>query len=147
MLTWFIVGTFLILLEFVTPTFVLIFFGLGAWGASFMAYIYPGAAQEIITFMLVTCVSLFFLRQKVKKIFTGFQGGKQKDTPPQNFAYLGKEARVNKEIFPHQEGEVFVGGSFWRAKAQVHIPKESIVIVTAQDPEDNLLLIVNPQND
>ncbi len=144
MLTWFIVGTCLILLEFITPTFVLIFFGIGAWGAALTAQFFPGATQEVLTFIIVTCLSLFLLRKKVKKIFTGFQGGRQKSPMAQNFMYLGKEARVEKDISAHQVGEVFVGGSFWKAKSEVPIPKGATVIIDRQDADDNQLLIVKP---
>ncbi len=144
MLIWFIVGTVLILLELVTPTFVLVFFGLGAWGAALTAYLFPGLAQEIVVFIAVTCISLFLLRNKLQKVFTGFQGGKQKNPLTENFAYLGKQAKVNKKISPDQEGEVFVGGSFWRAKATVEIPADDMVIIEKVDVDDSQLLIVKP---
>ncbi len=142
MLIWFIIGTVLILLEFTTPTFVLVFFGLGAWGAALTAYFFPGTPQEIFVFIVVTCLSLFLLRKKVKQVFTGFTGGRSKAPGTQNFAYLGHQAKVTKEILAHQEGEIFVGGSFWRAKANVVIPKDTVVVIEKQDEDDNLLLFV-----
>ncbi len=144
MLIWFIVGTILILLEFATPTFVLVFFGLGAWGAALTAYLYPGTPQEIIVFIIITCLSLFLLRNRLKNIFTGFKGGQQKNPLTESFAYLGKQATVKKTISPDIEGEIFVGGSFWRAKSQVEIPKDSMVIIEKIDDDDSQLLIVKP---
>ncbi len=147
MLIWFAAGTALILLELVTPTFILMFFGFGAWGAALMSYLYPGVTQEVIAFILVTSLSLFLFRNKMKEVFQGVQAGRQKNPVTQSFAYVGKQAKVHKDISPQQEGEVFVGGSYWRATAQVAIAKDAMIIIERQDADDNLLLIVKPIQD
>ncbi len=145
MLIWFSLGVALILLELITPTFILMFFGFGALGAALTAHVYPGLVQEFIVFILVTSLSLFLFRQKMKHVFQGFRAGQQKNPVTQNFIYIGKQAKVQKSISPQSEGEVFVGGSYWRATANVSIPKDAIVIIEAQDADDKLLLIVKPQ--
>ncbi len=144
MLTWFIAGTILMLLEFATLSFILIFFGIGAWGAALTAYLFPGTPQEIITFITVTCFSLFFMRSRFKNIFTGFKGGQQKNPITENFAYLGQQAIVKKAITPNTEGEIFVGGSFWRARSNVDIAKDTMVIIEKIDANDSQLIIVKP---
>ncbi len=145
MLTWFFVGTCLILLELLTPTFILLFFGLGAWGAALMAQFYPGLTQEIAAFISVTLLSLLLLRKKMQQTFQGFQGATQRNAPTENFAYTGTQAKVTKNISPHQEGEVFVGGSYWRATASEAIAQNTVVIVQGQDDSDNTLLHVTLQ--
>ncbi len=145
MLVWFFVGTCLILLELLTPTFIFLFFGLGAWGAALMAQFYPGLPQELAAFMGVTILSLVLLRKKMQETFKGFQGGKHGNAPPQTFAYIGKTAKVTKEISPQQEGEIFVGGSFWRATASESCHIDSLILIVKQDEEDNTLLHVQPQ--
>ncbi len=146
MLIWFAIGTALLLLELLTPTFMLMFFGFGAWGAALVAYIYPGTPQEIITFIIVAAVSLFLFRSKMKNIFQGLQSSSQQNPSIENFPYIGKEARVHKDISPQKEGEVFVGGSYWRATSDIAIPKDTIVLIQKQDPDDNQLLIVTGQS-
>ncbi len=146
MIIWFTLGIVLILLELVTPTFISMFFGFGALGASFIAYVYPGIQQELIAFIAVTAISLVVLRTKMKNIFQGFQKGGHDQSTMVKFAYLGKEAVVSKDISPQREGEVSVGGSYWRATADVFIPKDMVVIIDSQDTEDHLLLIVKPHN-
>ncbi len=145
MLLWFTIGTVLILLELFTPTFILMFFGIGAWGAAVVAHLYPGTTQELITFVALTLLSLFLLRSKMKNIFQGFQSGQQKNPVTQNFEYLGKTVRVTKAIAPHQEGEVSVGGSYWRATSSVTLAQESLAVIESQDSQDKLLLVVRPQ--
>ncbi len=147
MLLWFALGTALIILELFTPTFIIMFFGLGAWGAALTAYFYPGITQELIAFVIVTLVSLFLLRAKMKNVFQGFQAGESKNPVTQNFEYLGKTVRVTKTISPHQEGEVFVGGSYWRATSSATLPKDALAIIESQDKNDKLLLVVQAQSE
>ncbi len=146
MLIWFAIGTALLLLELVTPTFILMFFGFGAWGAALMAYLYPGTPQELITFIIVAALSLFLFRSRMKNIFQGLQASSHKNPSIENFPYIGKEARVHKDISPQKEGEVFVGGSYWRATSAKPIAKDTIVLIQKQDADDNQLLIVTVQS-
>ncbi len=143
MLIWFAIGTALILLELVTPTFILMFFGLGAWGAALTAHLYPGIPQESATFIIITAISLILLRKKMKEVFQGIRETNNQKNSTQNFSYIGQQALVNKEISPHKEGEVSIGGSYWRAKSDVVIEKDSMVIIEKQDEDDKLLLIVS----
>ncbi len=144
MLMWFIIGTVCILLELFTPSFILVFFGIGAWAAALTAALYPGMSQELIVFIVVTVVTLLVLRKKMQDVFQGFQAGSTKNPTTQNFEYIGKTARVSKDIVPPLEGEVFVGGSYWRASAQVTVTKDASVVIERQDAQDTLLLLVKP---
>ena len=139
-LIWFLIGAGLIFAELFTPVFIFVFLGIGAWGATLMAIIYPGIEQEIITFICVTLVTLIVLRKKMLTIFQGKQS-KNNPTPP---PYVGKQAEVVKDINPKHEGEIAIGGSFWRATAKTPIPKGDMVIVLSCAENDELLLIVEP---
>ena len=138
MIIWFTIGAILILLELFTPMFIFLFFGIGAWAAALVAIIFPGLQQEIIAFITVTLLSLFFLRQKMIETFQG----KKSKLNPNLFPHIGKQAEATKDISPTQEGEISVGGSYWRATATTFIAKDSIVIVRSCAPDDELLLIV-----
>ena len=140
MLIWFLIGAGFIVLELFTPVFILIFFGVGAWAAALVARFFPGIEQEIITFIIVTIITLVLLRKKMVEIFQG----KQSNINATNFPHIGRQAEVIKEISPKQEGEVSVGGSFWRATASTIIPEGSMVIVLSCAENDELLLIVEP---
>lgn len=140
MLIWFLIGAALILLELFTPAFVFIFMGIGAWGASLMTLIYPGIKYEVTTFIVVTLVTLFVLRRKMVEIFQGKESKGNPMTNPQ----IGRQAEVVKDISSKQEGEIYVGGSYWRATADTPIAKGSIVIVRSCAENDELVLIVDP---
>lgn len=140
MTIWFLVGVALMLFELFSPVFITVFFGIGAWAAAITAYFYPGIKQELITLILVSIVSIIFLR---KRLIDTFQGTtKKKSEKPQSFAPLNRQAEVTKAISPTQIGEISVGESFWRASATQEISVGSIVTVSAVDEDDELLLHV-----
>jgi membrane protein implicated in regulation of membrane protease activity len=49
---WFVVGLVLILMEFVIPGLVIVFFGLGAWVAAIFVAIFPEMAFWVQTLFL-----------------------------------------------------------------------------------------------
>lgn len=140
MTIWFIIGAVLMLFELFTPAFITLFFGIGAWAAALVALFYPGLEQELIAFIVVTVASLLFLRKRLIETFQGTK--KEKGKNPNTFAPLKRQGEVTKEITPNHEGEIAVGGSFWRASAKQTIAVGSTVIVSGVDENDELLLYV-----
>ena len=140
-LIWFLIGAGFILLELVSFMFIFAFFCIGAWAAALVAAIFPGLEQEIITFIVVTILSLLILRKKMVEIF---QGNESKTNPTSNFPHSGRQAEVVTDITPHREGEISLGGSFWRATAKTDIPAGSAVTVLSCVENDELLLLVEP---
>ena len=136
-IVWFFIGTGFILFELFTPVFILVFFGIGAWAAALMSLIFPGIEGEIITFILVSLLSLIVLRKKMLEVFQGKQS-KNNPNPPH---YIGRQAEVVKDISPTHEGEISLGGS-WRATAKTLIATGSTVIVLSSAENDELLLLV-----
>ncbi len=147
MLYWFIFGAFLILLELFTPTFIFLFFGIGAWAAAVVAAIFPGTTQEIIVFILVTVISLLFFRSKMQRTFMGRKSNAKDESNDvdEDFIYRNMQATVEREISPKLEGEIHLAGSYWRATADTVIPAGAIVIVEKASQNDKLLLIVREQ--
>lgn len=140
MLIWFLIGAIFILLELFSPLFVFIFFGIGAWAAALMTMIFPGIEQEIITFIVVAIATLLILRKKMLEIFQG----KRSKVSLINFPHIGRQAEVTKDISSKCEGEISVGGSYWRATSNTLISTGSMVTVISCVENDELLLVVEP---
>jgi len=70
-LTWAILGLLLIALELVTPSFFIIFFGLGALAASAAAALGYSIFVQLLVFLVITLIGFVFLRKYSLKM----QGG------------------------------------------------------------------------
>ena len=71
-LLWFLAGIAVILAELAIPGFVIIFFGLGCWGAAVVAALAPEAyAGQVLAFLIVSLTSLVTLRKIAMRIFVG----------------------------------------------------------------------------
>ena len=139
---WFILGAALLLAEMFTASFVICFFGLGAWGAALTAAVAPGLTHELLAFVIISPVSLFLLRRKMVATFQGRSSSAQHNRP--DFPHAGRQAEVLRAISPTSEGEIALGGSFWRATADTEIPAGKIVRVIAPAEDDALLIKVEP---
>lgn len=137
---WAIIGLVLILLEFVAPDLVVIFFGLGALLNALLVAVSPGLQQSIplqITLWAATSVlSLALLRRYAARWFLG----KEAETE----TYTGETAEVIETIPGDGEGRVRLRGTSWRARA----PGEDILTGTMVRvvSRDNLTLFVTAQD-
>ncbi len=140
-IVWFALGAALMLAELFTPAFVIVFFGVGAWAAALTAAVWPGLEQELAVFLIVSLLALIFLRRRLVSVFQGRQSV-AKNAP--DFPHAGRQAEVTRDIPAGAEGEIALGGSFWRATSTDALPKGAQVRVLAPAPMDELLLIVEP---
>ncbi len=142
-LIWFLIGVAAVIIELLSYSFVIIFFGVGAWAAALVAALRPGLELELVVFIVVSLASLFLLR---RKLITTFQGRKRsaKEELIQAFPHAGRHAEVIREIQANKEGEIAMGGSYWRATAGQNIPVGTEVKVIAPVDDDELLLKVEP---
>lgn len=108
---WLIAATALLILEIVTPGFVLACFGLGCIGAMLASLIGLGMAWQLAAFSLISLLSLLLLRPilmrrlESRSIQTGAH------------ALLGRRVRLRTNIAEGAEyGELSVDGDVWRAK-------------------------------
>ncbi|NCC23723.1 MAG: NfeD family protein [Deltaproteobacteria bacterium] len=127
-LVWFIIGLVFIVLEITMPNFVFIFFGVGAWAASAVAFSDTlGLEFQIVTFILASVLGLVSLRRLGLKAFTG----RAKDTEDDGLdaSPVGSKCLVTKPIAPDMPGSVKFRGSFWRAVAQESIEAGAMVVV------------------
>ena len=141
-LVWFLFGAFLMLAELFTPAFVIIFFGVGAWGAAVTSAVWPGLQQEIITFVVISMLCLLVLRKRMVNTFQGRKSTAKQNMP--DFPHAGRIAEVTRMIPAAGEGEISLGGSFWRATSPHAIALGRQVKVMAPTLNDELLLMVEP---
>ena len=123
-LIWFICGAALILLEFIVPGVILVFFGLGAWIVTLTTYmgITQSASTQLLTFAGASVVLLLLLRRYIKSRFMGFVRDSQ--APEVNLdEFTGKTVLVLEDIAPPNLGKVEFKGSPWTAEADVPMSK------------------------
>lgn len=121
---WLIVAMIFFLAEVFTAGFVLAAFGVGAVAASLLAFLGFGSEWQMVMFIVVSALSIFYSRRFADRI-TGPQAeGVGVDR------VLGKQAVVLETIDPlHARGRVRVEREEWRAESLNNelIPVDSIV--------------------
>ena len=146
-LLWFFLGTALLLAELLTPALVLLFFGLGAWAAALAALLGLELSGQLVVFMAVALCSLAVLRRRLRQVFGG--RARAGDAPhdedaPAPHPLTGARGVVSKALRPGAEGEVSVGGSFWRAVSAVPLEKGAPAAVLGAQADHGLVLCVAP---
>lgn len=130
---WLYLGAALMILELVSPGFVVFFFGLAAATTGVLRmFIGDGFSTtwQIFSFALFSVVYLVFLRRLVKKVFLG-----NTETSQSNFEndFPGKIAVVTERINPPLAGRVILGDSEWTATAENAIEKGVNVRIVSRD--------------
>ncbi|HYF34961.1 MAG TPA: NfeD family protein [Prosthecobacter sp.] len=141
-LLWFIGGFILILAEFVTPGFILVFLGLGAWVASLavrLGWADTLGAQTAV-FAGSSLVLLLMLRRWFKSWFLGFS--QQAVTAGALEEYVGKSVRVITTVAPGLQGKVEFKGAQWNAEASEELLPGATGVIT---DVDGLCLRIRPQ--
>ncbi len=123
-LIWFLAGIVIILAELALPGFVIIFFGLGCWGAAVAAVIAPAAySTQLLVFLIVSLTSLVTLRKIAMRIFVGrSENSVSIDTG--NVA-VGARIKIDQDIEPGQEARVRYRGTVWTAVSEDRLPAGS----------------------
>ncbi len=140
---WFIAGLAMILLEFVAPGVVIVFFGVGAWvvaGGMWLGLIDSVPAQ-CMTFAISSLLLLFVLRRYVTSWFVGgsSNGGESIEDE-----FVGKTVRVVHAIGGGENtGKVELKGAEWNARCSEELLPGRFATVTERD---GLKLIVKPKN-
>ena len=118
-LVWFVCGAVLVLLEFVVPGVVLVFFGLGAWIVALAVHMgeVQSTASQLLLFAGSSVVLLFALRRYVKSRFSGFVRERQEPDKNLDEEFTGKSVLVLEEIGPGKPGKVEFKGAPWRAES------------------------------
>ncbi len=139
-LVWFVCGAVLILLEFIVPGVILVFFGLGAWVTALTTYLdlTTGSSSQLLVFAAASVILLFALRRYIRSRFSGFVSERQ--SPDRNLdEFTGKSVLVLEDIAPGKPGKVEFKGAPWRAESETSFSEgENGVIEKA----DGLTLII-----
>lgn len=139
---WFVLGAALMAAELFTPAFIIVFFGVGAWAAALVAAVWPGLEQELAAFLVVSVLALFLLRRRLVRTFQGRRTEASQSVP--SFAYIGRQAEATRPIPAGGEGEIALGGSYWRATSDAAVAEGASVRVLGPVPDDELLIRVEP---
>ncbi|MBT9152840.1 MAG: hypothetical protein DDT35_01066 [Firmicutes bacterium] len=114
-LTWVIIGLLLVGLEIVTPSFFIIFFGIGALAAGAIAALGLNLPWQLFAFLVVTLIGLFGLRKFVQKGLAG------PATKTNYNSLVGKTGLVTTAIAAETGlGRVTLSGEDWAALAETN---------------------------
>jgi len=131
-LVWFLVGIAIMFAELAVPGFVIIFFGLGCWGAAVVAVFAPGAySAQVAVFLIVSVASLMMLRKVAMRVFVGRSEGAEPDDLGN--VPVGAKITLDQDLEAGQVGRVRFRGTMWDAVSEDRIPAGSDAEITGVD--------------
>ncbi|MFQ5641773.1 MAG: NfeD family protein [bacterium] len=140
-LVWFVAGFILLLLEFVHPGVIILFFGIGAWLVALICLFIPIPVNiQLVIFIISSIVLLGVFRKKFRTLFHGESDGLERSEDAFE-DFIGKKAIVTAEITPKTTGKVEFRGTYWEAEADEIISKDTSVEIISKD---NITLKVKP---
>ena len=124
---WAAVALICLILELTAGDFFIICFAIGAVPAAIVAAIGAGTYYQIVVFVVVTLVSLFYVRPFAKRYL---HKGEDKRISNAD-ALLGRQGRVVEPIQACGSGRVQIDGDIWKAvtKSEIDIPEGANVVV------------------
>lgn len=138
---WLICGLLLLLAEVLVPGFILFFFGVAALIVLLLVSILPPFAEmfwlQLITWITLSVVLVFFLRKK----FSGTFQGRMFRSELEDF--VGHEAEVLEDIGPDKPGRVKYRGTTWSALSEKEmIPKGGKALLQRKSDDESMTFIV-----
>lgn len=130
---WLYLGAFLMLMELLSPGFVIFFFGLSAATVGLCRAVFGEAFDltwQLASFSVFAILYLVVLRRWLKKTFFG--GTAETKTDFDN-EYLGRVGKVTEAIEPPLDGRVLIGDAEWTAVADGSIAVGATVKVISQN--------------
>jgi inner membrane protein len=129
---WFLAGIAVMLAELALPGFVILFFGLGCWGAAGAALFAPHAySTQVFTFLIVSVASLLTLRKVAMRVFVGMTEGAE--TEELGNVPVGARVTVDQNLEAGRIGRVRFRGTMWDAVSEEPIPSGSDAEITGVD--------------
>lgn len=133
----------MILLEFVAPGVVIVFFGIGAWivAAGMWLGVLDSVPAQCITFASSSLLLLFVLRRYVTSWFVGDSCSLEGNVEEE---FVGKTVKVIHAIGGGEEtGKVELKGAEWKARCDAELlPGRYATIIK----RDGLTLVVKPNH-
>jgi membrane protein implicated in regulation of membrane protease activity len=138
-LVWFLSGIAVMLAELVVPGFVLLFFGLGCWGAAVAAVLAPNAYSiQVLVFLIVSVASLLTLRKVAMRVFVG--GSEGLETDDLGNVPVGARITLDQDLEAGRIGRVRFRGTLWDAVAEERIPAGADAEITGVDKANRACL-------
>jgi membrane protein implicated in regulation of membrane protease activity len=121
---WFLIGLVLLVTELALPSFILIFFGIGAWITALTILFTPIPIEtQLIVFILTSLISLIIFRNRFLSFFNKenahFTDGVESD-------FIGKIATTIEPV-NSVSGKVLFNGTQWKAISDENIPSDQKV--------------------
>lgn len=127
---WFIFGFALLILEFIVPGLVLLFFAVGAWIVGVLTMFFDiSFNMQLITFLGSSILFLLAFRSRIKN--TSF--GKKLSNEVIEDEFIGKTAKAETAISPAHKGKVIFKGTAWDAVSDDIIQAGEYVTITGND--------------
>lgn len=135
MLLWILIGVSLLVLEILSSTFFILFFGLAALSiAGLLFFTFFAMHYQVLGFALLSFLYLVIFRKLLKL-------KKKKTQYDLSLQLIGEIALASEEISPQKIGKVLIGDTLWSATSSVVIKKGEKVTIVAQN---NLTVEVKP---
>ena len=130
---WLYAGAILMLMEILTPGFVIFFFGLSAATTGLLRFAFGDAFDatwQIAAFSAFSILYLAVLRRWLKNIFMG-----TKVSSPGDFEneYVGRSGKVTVAVNPPLAGRVMIGDAEWTAVSDAAVAEGADVKVVSQN--------------
>ncbi|MCB9480547.1 MAG: hypothetical protein H6680_01805 [Desulfobacteraceae bacterium] len=136
---WFITGLVMLVAELITPGFIIIFFGFGAWGVAIICLVFDISLDaQLSVFLVLSLLLLFLLRKKLSSVFTGTRQDVSDEGADD---IIGEKAVASTDISPVSGGKVAFRGADWAADSDFEIKQGENVIITGRK---SIRLIVQP---
>ena len=129
---WIYAGSALMLLELITPGFILCFFGLSAATVGALRFAFGGAftlTWQLAAFSFFSVLYIVILRRYLKRIFVG---GKVETKTDFDNESVGRVGRLTEAVRPPLTGRVMLGDAEWTAASDRPIEVGANVRVVAQ---------------
>lgn len=127
-LIWFIIGFILLILEFIVPGLILVFFGSAAWIVALLLLVFDLSLNvQLLLFLVFSFAGVFLLRKYIRK----------KPVKPGSRDYsleeeiIGRTGRAETNMAPQESGRVFLNGTSWMAINQGDKPiaaKQDVIV-------------------
>ena len=133
-LIWFLIGLGLVLVEFMIPGAMFVFFGVGAWIAALTTWIglTDSLAWQIIVFSVSSVALLIMLRHRLRGQFLGHTGSEQ-DLDHDLEEFVGRVVSVTQTIRPGEPGRIEYKGAGWQASSDQSFEPGDRVVITGLD--------------
>jgi len=128
---WFLIGLGFLLLEFMLPSLIVLFFGIGSWITALGCFtIGLDVNEQIIFFVTSSVLSLLLLRKYFKKMFVG-KGEEGKDEADEEF--IDKKAVAETSFDKSKRGKVIFKGTSWDAESDDKIISGEMVKIVSKE--------------